>query len=191
MSLFEIIEFVNKNSGAFLVVFTGVYAFFTYLLFLKNRDIYESTLRPLPIITFNRHDEKFEIENIGNGVAVSIIFEEYDIFWMDVKKHYNIVFKDINILRPKQREYLEQKNGDFPTVFIAYPNKLIKIKFFFRDIVGGKYYGVIQLGTEQVFVSHIIRRNLFNDLRILFDNIRDGIETKYLSYQMKKAIERK
>jgi len=132
----------------------------------------------------------FEIENVGNGIAISIIFEEYNIFLMDANAHYRIIFKNINMLKPGIKHLLEEKEAG-PTFFVAYPSKPIQIKFFFSDIIGTKYFGIIQLGKESVFVSRIIRLNIARYVYVWFGFLWEKIQCLYYSQKMRLRQKRK
>jgi len=154
-SLKAIIEFLNENNGAFLVIFSFIVAVATIYYVKETKKLREAQTEPKVFITFQPRERRYIvdmiIQNVGLGPAYEINFEINPDFEYLKGKSFSdisIMKRGINQLGPNQK--YEFFLVDLQKKLWKPDLKYFEVKVTYKNSVGKTYEDLYPIDLSQL-----------------------------------------
>jgi hypothetical protein len=195
------LDFLNENSGAFLVLFTFIvtfatvfYAIITAKLFSETKKMREAQTEPNIFLTIQSKNEDFflkdmVIQNIGQGAAYNIKFEldsDFEFLKGRFLSKLNLIKNGLKYLAPNQK--ISFFIGSIPNLIQRKINTIFSIKIKYENRLGQSYENKYTVDFSEFFgMTHVGEPSL-QKISTNLEKIQKDIHKMYDTFPKIKVI---
>jgi len=158
------LDFINQNSGLFLIIFSGVvsiatvfYVFLTKSLVSQTKKMREAQTEPDVSVSVSSKEEStylkdIQIQNIGLGAAYNIKFEvepDFEIVKGHMLSEINLIKNGLHYLTPNQK--ISFFIASIPEIFMKKKKSYFEIKVKYENKFGKTYKNTYSIDFSEFF----------------------------------------
>lgn len=158
------LDFINQNSGLFLIIFSGVvslatvfYVLLTKSLVSETKKMREAQTEPDVSVSVSSKEEStylkdIQIQNIGLGAAYNIKFEvepDFEIVKGHMLSEINLIKNGLHYLTPNQK--ISFFIASIPEIFMKKKKSYFEIKVKYENKFGKTYKNTYSIDFSEFF----------------------------------------